>query len=71
MLKTSSIKPLFRRILALDLKQFDLSLHRISSEPLKSADGTPKTLDVSCLHIKDKNHKTDFFVMLNLNVGKN
>lgn len=70
MLTTKSIKPLFRRILALDLKQFDLSLHRISSESLKSADRTPKTLDVSCLYIKDKNHKTDFFVMLNLNVGQ-
>jgi len=70
MLTTKSMKPLFRRILSLDLTQFDLSLHRISSEPLKSADGTEKTQDVSCLYIKDKNHKTDFFVMLNLNVGQ-
>lgn len=68
MLTTKSMKPLFRHILALDLEQFNLSLHRISSEPLKSADGTEKTQDVCCLYIKDKNHKTDFFVMLNLNV---
>lgn len=70
MLTTQSMKPLYRHILALDFNQFDVSLHRISSESIKSAENPDFRRDLSCLYIKDKNGKTDYFVMLDLNVKK-